>query len=59
MKDRLNLADFAVFNFKQLGNLPSPIDVYMIEKAESEDDSSLTIHRHKAPIADPRYDIAK
>ena len=47
MKDCLNPADQSVFYFKKLGDLPGPIDLLMIEKAESKDDASFTIYRFR------------
>lgn len=57
MKDGLDAADFSFFDLEQLGKLPGPIDLFMIEKAECEDDSAFSIHGHKTPVADSRHDV--
>jgi hypothetical protein len=55
MEHGFNPADIALFDLKQLRNLPGPIDLFMIEKSESKNDTAFSIHCHEAAIQNPRY----
>jgi hypothetical protein len=43
MEDGFNPADIAFFDLKELCELPGPIDLFMVEKAESENNPALSI----------------
>jgi hypothetical protein len=59
MKYGFDSADQAVFDLEELADLPSPIDVRVIEERESEGDPAFPIDGNEAAIADPRTDIAQ
>ncbi len=50
-----NASDLAFFDFKQLCELPGPIDLHVIEETKGKDNSTFTVHCHEAAIADPRH----
>ena len=52
-------ANQAIFNLEQLGNLPGPVDLHMIEKSEGKYNAVFTIYCDEAAIPDPRNDVKK
>ena len=48
----LYTADLAIFNLEQLRDLPGPVDLDMIKKAESEGNSAFAVYRDVAAVAD-------
>jgi hypothetical protein len=51
MKDGLDPADLALLDLEQVGELPSPIDVLVIEEREREHDAALAVDGHETAIA--------
>jgi len=49
---------YSPFDFKQLGQLPGPVDLHMVEKAECEGDASFPVDRNKSAVADSRYNAS-
>ena len=54
MEDRLDTANLAVFNLEELAELPRPVDLFVIEEREGEDDPAFAIDGHETPVANPR-----
>jgi hypothetical protein len=52
VKNCLYPADIAFFYPKELRDLPGPVQVVMVEKAECENNAAFPVHCHKAAITD-------
>ena len=59
MEDGFNPADISLFNFEEFGELPSPVDLFMIEKAESEGNAAFAIHGHETAVPDSRHYVSQ
>jgi hypothetical protein len=56
MEERFDPANHAVLDLEQLGDLPGPVDLFVIEEAEGEHDAPLAVDGDEPAIPNPRHD---